>query len=301
MDLSKIKAKLEALNSDSSGKSKYADQFWTPPFGKTTIRIVPSAYDATNPFTELQFHTTSGMVKYPVLALSNIGQQDPVEDFIKKLRETSDKDNWSLSGKISPRTRYIVPIIVRGEEDKGVRLWNIGATVYKSLLQLAADDEIGDYTDITTGTDIIVEKTKAEPYPETSVRARRASSVLSEDPELVKKWLSEEHQPKPVDCFRHYSYEDIKKMLEAYLTGKPAEISTSSSTDKEENKESNVVENKQTVSPEPAKQQGGFGLKVETPAPSQEQVATKKSQQNVVKKFDDLFADEQGKIDDLPF
>lgn len=224
MDLNKIKAKLEALNQENtSGGSSYADKFWKPELGKHTVRIVPSAFDPDNPFTELLFHTTKGMVKYPILSLSNLGQQDPVEDFIKQLRATSDKDNWSLSGKISPKTRYFVPVIVRGEEEKGVRLWNIGPTIYKSLLQLAADEEIGDFTDIVTGTDLIVEKVKGDPYPETSVRARRSSSVLSEDPEKVKEWLKEENQPKAVDCFKHFTYDEIKNYLQAYLTGKPVD------------------------------------------------------------------------------
>jgi hypothetical protein len=300
MDLTKIKAKLEALNQENSSGSSYADKFWKPELGKHFIRIVPSAFDPSNPFTELLFHTTKGMVKYPVLALTNLGQQDPVVDFIKQLRATSDKENWSLSGKISPKLRYFVPIIVRGEEDKGVRLWNIGPVIYKSLLQLAADDEIGDFTDIVTGTDMIVEKVKGDPYPETTVRARRSSSKLSEDPEQVKLWLAPESQPKAVECFKHFSYEEIKKMLEAYITGKPVEEvevagnSTATSSDKGTSESKPVEEKKEVVEV------------VAKPATVTPKPATPAVPKSTKKKFDDLFGDEDEdegakEKDDLPF
>lgn len=281
MDLSKMRAKLEALNRQgSTSGSKFSDNFWKPEIGKSIIRIVPSVYDKDNPFTELFFHGAKGMFQYPVLALTNLGQQDPVVDFIRQLRETSDKDNWSLSGKLTPRSRYFCPVIVRGEEEKGVRLWGISTTIYKSLLQLAADEEIGDFTDVMNGTDLVVEKVKGDPYPETTVRARRNSSPLSDDPQKVKEWL--EHQPKAVDCFRHYSYDHIKKYLEAYLSGKPVTESADSGE-------------KKTEEPEKA-------------APVAEPVVASKPKAPVIKssatqKFDDLFSDDDmtGKKEQLPW
>lgn len=213
MNLDAIKKKLEELNSQSQGRVDNSDKVWAPPFGKSQVRIVPSAYNADNPFTELKFHNK--ISKFPILALSNFGEQDPVEDLIERLRETSDKENWSLSGKLTPRPRYFVPVIVRGEEDKGVRIWSISEVVYKALLTLASDDEIGDFTDITDGTDMIVEKIKKDPFPEISVRAKRTSSVLSEDKEQVEKWLKD--QPEPISLFKKPDYEYIKKKLKEYL------------------------------------------------------------------------------------
>ena len=48
-------------------------------------------------------------------------------------------------------------MIVRGEEDKGVRLWQFGKLIYEELLSLAVDEEIGDYTDISSGRDLTIE------------------------------------------------------------------------------------------------------------------------------------------------
>ena len=157
MNLQQIKAKLNALNkTDDRERIDFENLFWKPTNGKHQVRIVPSAYTPEYPFTELKFHYALG--KFPMLALSSLGKQDPVEEFVKELRKTSDKDNWSLSGKISPRTRIFTPVIVRGEEGRGVRLWGFGTNIYKALLALAEDEDIGDYTDAMNGYDMIVEQ-----------------------------------------------------------------------------------------------------------------------------------------------
>lgn len=217
MDLSAIKSKLAALNGNGNQEREKVDYdkvFWKPSNGKHTVRIVPSAFNPAFPFTELKFHY--GVGKYPILALSNFGSQDPVEEFVKELRKTSDKDNWSLSGKLSPKTRVFAPVIVRGEEEKGVRLWSFGVTIYKALLALAEDEDIGDFTDVMNGYDMVVEQTPGNPYPFTTVRIRPKTSTLSDDDSKVSTWLK--NQPNPLESFTKYDYEFIKKQLQNYLS-----------------------------------------------------------------------------------
>ena len=123
MDLNAIKPRLQEMESKSGNnreKVDYEKVFWRPPMGKSKIRIVPSAFDPTMPFSELKFHYNVG--KYPMLALSNFGKQDPVEEFIAELKKTNDRDNWSLAGKLTPRSRFFAPVVVRGEEDMNVRI-----------------------------------------------------------------------------------------------------------------------------------------------------------------------------------
>lgn len=215
MDLSAIKAKLDALNNNNQQKEKtdYSEIFWKPEIGKHTVRMVPSMFDPAYPFKELKFHY--GIGKYPMIALSNFGKQDPIEEFVKELRKTNDKDNWSLSGKLNPKTRIFAPIVVRGEEDKGVRLWGFGVTIYKALLALAEDEDVGDYTDVINGWDLVVEQAQGNPYPTTSVRIKPKQSPLSDNNDLVEKWLKD--QPNPVEAFTQYDYEFVKKQLQNYL------------------------------------------------------------------------------------
>lgn len=218
MKLDAIKNKLNELTSDDDRKD-FSKIFWKPELGKSTVRIVPSAYNPDFPFTELKFHY--GIAKFPMVALSNFGKQDPIEELIAELKKTSDKDNWSMAGKLSPKVRIFAPVIVRGEEDKGVRLWGFGITIYKALLSLAEDEDVGDYTDITNGWDLVVEKTKGNPYPETTVRIKPKQTPLSTKKDEVKLWLTE--QPDPNDVYTQYDYDFIKNKLSDYLSGKTSD------------------------------------------------------------------------------
>ena len=288
MDLAKIKERLNALNNQTGNQvSDYDKYFWKVPVGKSTVRIVPSKYDKDNPFTELLFHSVKGMFRGSVLSLSNFGKQDPIEEFRQQLQSLGGRDNWSMSGKLTPRPRWFVPVVVRGEEDKGVRLWGISSTVFKALCSLAADEEIGDFTDIVNGTDMIVEKTQPTTpgaYPEISVRAKRNSSTLSDDPKQVESWLNE--QPEPIKCFREYDYDFIKKGLQAYLTG-----GVTSSTSSAPASNPILEVGKKVMDTQKASETVKEETKPSAPA--------KPKAQSVTSKFDDLFGDSKETGEDI--
>lgn len=216
MDLNAIKQRLSQMEEKSNaGKEKvdYEKVFWKAPLGKSKVRVVPSAFDPAMPFSELKFHYNIG--KYPMLSLSNFGKQDPVEEFVAELKKTNDRDNWSLAGKLTPRSRFFAPVIVRGEEDMGVRIWGFSQTIFKALLSMAEDEDIGDYTDPVNGFDMTVEVTKGNPYNETTVRIVPKMSPLSENNNQVELWLRE--QPNPKEVYTQYDYEFIKKQLLEFI------------------------------------------------------------------------------------
>ena len=276
MDLSKLKQKLDTLQSKPQGgqKTDYSLIYWKPTIGKQQIRIVPSAYDASNPFAELKFYY--GITNKVMISPTNFGEKDPIALFAGKLREGEyNKENYILAKKLDAKNRIFVPVIVRGEEDKGVRLWQFGKLVYEELLALAVDDEIGDYTDIVNGRDLTVETVGPEatgtPYNKSSVRVRLKTSPLSEDAELVEKWTNEQPNPKG-DLFKRYSFDEMKVALEKWLS--PEE------DDSEE------------IAPAPValKSQTNFSLD------------TSKAKQSKGDKFDSLFDDKSSNNDDdLPF
>jgi hypothetical protein len=35
------------------------------------------------------------------------------------------------------------------KKDEGVKLWQFGKEIYESFLQMAADEEVGDFTDVS--------------------------------------------------------------------------------------------------------------------------------------------------------
>ena len=277
MDLNALKQKLDTLQSKPQGgqKTDYSLIYWKPTLGKQQIRIVPSAYDASNPFTELKFYY--GITNKVMISPTNFGEKDPIALFAGKLREGEyNKENYVLAKKLDAKNRIFIPVIVRGEEDKGVRLWQFGKMVYEELLALAVDDEIGDYTDIVGGRDLTVETVGPEatgtPYNKSSVRVRLKTSPLSEDAALVEKWTNEQPNPKG-DLFKRYSFEDMKSALEKWLSP-------------EEEDSGEVV-----TAP------------VANTPPSNFSLDTSKAKQSKVDQFDSLFdsKDSTNETDDLPF
>ena len=225
MDLNALKQKLDTLQSKPQGqKTDYSTIFWRPTVGKQQIRIVPSAYDSSNPFTELKFYY--GITNKVMISPTNFGEKDPIALFAAKLREEYTKENYVLAKKLDAKNRIFVPVIVRGEEDKGTRLWQFGKQVYEELLALAVDDEIGDYTDIVNGRDLTVETVGPEstgtPYNKSSVRVRLKTSPLSEDATKVETWTSEQPNPKE-GLFKSYSFDEMKSALEKWLAPEDSE------------------------------------------------------------------------------
>jgi len=221
MDLSAIKQRLDNLQSKAAPQQKtdYTTIFWRPSIGKQQVRIVPSAFDSASPFTELKFYY--GITNKVMISPLNFGEKDPIAEFAQKLRQGEyDKENYVLAKKLDAKNRIFIPVIVRGEEDKGVRLWQFGKLIYEDLLSMAMDDEIGDYTDIVNGRDFTLETVGPEStgtnYNKTSVRPRMKTSALSEDSSQVETWL--ETQPNPKEVFKRFTFDEMKDALVKWLS-----------------------------------------------------------------------------------
>lgn len=149
----------------------------------------------------------------------NFGEKDPIKIFSDELKKEFSKENYSLAKKLEPKVRIFVPVIVRGEEEKGVRLWQFGKSIYEELLNYAIDEEIGDYTDVVNGLDMKLttvgpEVTKTS-YNKTTIRPKMKNSKLSSKKDEVELWLSE--QPDPMEQFKRFTFEEMKDSLQKWL------------------------------------------------------------------------------------
>jgi hypothetical protein len=220
MDLDVIKQRLEALSKPASNKGRNNDKslFWKPSVGKQTIRIMPSKFDKETPFSELYFHY--GIGKPVMISPTNWGEKDPIVEFAKQLRKTDNPENWKLAKKLEPKVRYFAPVVVRGMESEGVKLWQFGKELYFTFLQMAMDDEVGIYTDIVNGRDFKLNTEGPEvtgtPYNRTTASPSMRTSPASDDASQVEKWL--EDQVNPIDVFKRISFEEMKEALQSWLT-----------------------------------------------------------------------------------
>jgi hypothetical protein len=223
MDINAIKQRLSSLqSSNSTGKKEkvdYSKFYWKPKSeGKYQIRIVPSVLNKENPFQEIFVHY--GFAKFPVYALTNWGEKDPIVEMANKLRDAGGSENWKLAKKLDPKMRVFAPVIVRGEEDKGVRLWEFGKEIYMQLLGIAEDEDYGDFTDIKEGRDFTVEIVPNDSgiggkIKIGSIRIKPKTSPLSSDASQIKTWLSD--QPNILEIQKKSTFEDVKGMLTNFL------------------------------------------------------------------------------------
>ena len=226
MDLDVIKQRLDSLNKQSNNNSGGGGKnlFWKPSVGKQVIRVVPSKFNKSNPFTEMMFYYGIGS-KRVMASPANWGDKDPIMEFAKQLRGTNDRENWRLAKKLDAKVRIFAPIVVRGQESEGVKLWQFGKEVYQDFLNMAADDEIGDFTDIAQGRDIKLTTVGPEvtgtPYNKTSIGPSLKTSALAEGEDAINTLLEE--QADPMKVFKPLSYDEMKAALQEWLSPEDSE------------------------------------------------------------------------------
>jgi len=217
--LEKVRKTLKGLQ-ETTQKTK---DLWKPT-GEHTIRIVPYKFgDAGYPFIELYFHY--GIDNKNYLSPKSFGKPDPFERFADELLATKDQASYKLSKSLRAKLRVYVPVLVRGEENEGIRFWAFGKNTYEEILKIMSDSDYGDITDPSTGTDlVIVFQTPEEAgnnFGKTSIRAKRNASPLADSEKLTAKYLEE--QKEITEIFKPIEYDELKEILANWIENKPAE------------------------------------------------------------------------------
>ena len=213
MDIAAIKARLGQLQQVNNRTSN----LWKPTPGKTQVRIVPYKFNKDNPFIELYFHYDMGDRYY--LSPQSFGRPDPIEEFATKLKTSGNNDDYKLGKRIEAKMRTFAPVIVRGEENEGVKFWGFGKTVYQELLSIIADPDYGDITDPVNGRDSVVEfKTSEETgrsFPMTSIRVKPNQTPVTENVDEMK--TIKDTQRNITEIYNELSYDDLNEVLQNWL------------------------------------------------------------------------------------
>ena len=227
MDLNAIKNRLNQLQTTNNRTSN----LWKPSPGTQVLRIVPYKFNKDNPFIELYFHYDLGGKNF--LSPISFGRPDPIEEFAQKLKSTGSKDDYRLGRKIEAKMRTYAPVVIRGEENQGVKFWGFGKTVYQELLSIIADPDYGDITDSVSGRDVAVEFKTAEEtgksFPSTSIRVKPNQTPITEDASALETIT--ESQKNITDIYQERSYDELTQALNDYLNG---DSSSEETTKKEE-------------------------------------------------------------------
>ena len=214
LDMKKMKAKYSALQNRGRGGGNKS-MWFRPQDGEQVIRIVPTADG--DPFKEFWLHY--GVGKNPAfLSLKrNYGQDDPIDNFVRALYNEGDEESIKMAKSISAKQRFFSPVLVRGEEDKGVRIWGYGKQVYEQLLNLVLNPEYGDITDVDTGTDLTLQygKPAGAQFPQTNLTPRRKSSGLTKTSEETTELL--ESIPDIEGSFDKKTFDEMQTILDNFM------------------------------------------------------------------------------------
>ena len=212
--MEKMRAKAAALQNKGNGNKEL---FWRPQDGETTIRIVPTADG--DPFKEFWFHYNVGKNHGFLSPKRNFGEDDPLDSFVRNLYNEGTEESIKMAKNLSARQRFFAPVVVRGEEEKGVRVWGFGKTAYAELLNLVLNPDYDDITDTETGTDLVINygKPPGAQFPQTSITPRRRPSPLMETEEATAAALDQ--IPDFDTLFERKTPGQVQTMLDEFLLG----------------------------------------------------------------------------------
>lgn len=166
IDLEKMRQKLQSL------ESKGGNNYLKLQDGKTTVRILPT--EDGDPFKDFHFHYNLQERGGALCPKRNFGEACPVCEFVSNLYQAGDDESKQMASKMVAKQRFFSPVIVRGEEKDGPKVWSYSKTVYQELLNTVLDPDFGDITDVDEGRDVLIEygKEGGKSFPTTNLRIR---------------------------------------------------------------------------------------------------------------------------------
>lgn len=217
LDVDALRRKLNQL----TGQNKKSNLTWRPEEGREyQIRILAFPNNDGQPFVDRWYYYGIGGDRAPaIMSPHQFGLKDPIQELINRLREDGTDESRELCKKLYPKMRSFAAIVVRGEEDKGVRLWSFGKMIYQDLIKLMLDEDYGDITDPDSGRDLKISVTKqpGKTFADTKVTPRATQTPLSKDPAQAKQWMST--IPNMKDYDEILSADEIEKRVNDWLNG----------------------------------------------------------------------------------
>ena len=157
VDTSRLAQRLQSLRRGTDGNS--ANFFKAPDDGKTkaNIRLVPyPALKGQPPIIIVGWHYNVAGHRSLICPRETYGEPCPICDLAEEIRSMGGQDNYSIYKNLKTKLRFYSPVLVRGQEEDGVKLWGYGITICDALIEKFDDPDWGDIAHPSTGRDIKV-------------------------------------------------------------------------------------------------------------------------------------------------
>ena len=225
LDLDKMKKKLDTLQNSGGGTSTSA--FWKPQEGEQTIRILST--EDGDPFKDYHFHymTINGRTNSVMCPKRNFGEDCPVCEFASKLWNESQNgspESAEEAKKLFAKQRFFSPVLVRGQETSGPKVYGYSKTIYEQLLNTLFDPDYGDITDAMEGNDIRLTygRSAGRLFPETKIRVRPVKTPLCQEDQIQDHL---DAVPDFTTLFERKSTADVQELLNQYIVDGDSEDS----------------------------------------------------------------------------
>jgi hypothetical protein len=194
-----------AAEKEDFDKSAGGADFWKTPAGTTVVRFMPPRPGKPTIYRFIWEHYIDvpggapGAQKRARLVCplqqSKADKLDPRRcpccAYAEKLRATGNQEDYDLAGEYVAQRKIFANILVRGQEDRGVRIWAFGKKVYEALDAIRRDTRAGgNFAHPVTGFDIVVKRVGAgKNDTQYTVLADRKASPLHDDATIMDALL----------------------------------------------------------------------------------------------------------------
>lgn len=204
-DLSAIKAKLGQLTAPKKGSSTEDSKFtwWKAVEGTHDVRFLPLLNDDgtanPQPFFEVVYYEDKGFTERRFVAPFQFGLPDPIQAYSLELAKNKrDTPTWKKWKRTQPKERYYAAVLVRGEEEKGVQVWELSPKLCKDVYAflVSPDYEDDDMFSPEKGFDFCVAVTPTDKtfngyaIKDIKITPRRKDSKLAKDKDQIAALLA---------------------------------------------------------------------------------------------------------------
>jgi len=215
--LNNIKEKITSLTGNQKSTTEKAKITWAKlGIGTYDVRFVGlldgSGNPLAQPFYEVSYYDNKELSERRFVAPSQFGMEDPIKEAAMELAKDKSREAWLVRKKLTPRERYYAAIIIRGEEEKGLQVWELSPKLCKDIYGILVHPDYADEDMFSAdnGYDFTVTVSATDktfnnfPVKEIKLQPRRKASKLLPKKEQVEALM------KTVPNFEAYFKAQVK-------------------------------------------------------------------------------------------
>ena len=189
-------------------------ELWTPPEGRTEVRIIPLGGKLPNgddyPFYLTGVHPNVGVSLQETALCPRItlNKPCPLCAFVRKLYNTGIASDIQLAKSMRAYIRVVANIVLVSDPTS-VKIWGFGKKMAKKLVYFLDDPEFTNALDPDSGRNFIIIKEIVDGFPsyDNSRFSSKTSSLTRMLPDWHKKYID------LADHFKIPSYESLEEVL----------------------------------------------------------------------------------------